>query len=172
MKMFSRITIALAIAVLAMAPAVSHADTMYNFSFATPGAIGGFSGTGTFDDAGGVITDLTGDFHLGALNEGAMTLIAPGGFAGNDNLFSPTAPDVDFAGFSFAAGEQDYNIFDYSGNQLAITQNYTSSPVLGVEGTSLINFSAVATPEPSSLFLLGTGILGLAGFVRRSRRLV
>jgi hypothetical protein len=49
-----------------------------------------------------------------------------------------------------------------------------SSPVFGVEGTALdaigYNFVAVATPEPSSFWLLGLGAVAFLGYRRYSRK--
>jgi hypothetical protein len=165
-----------ALLVLATAFAISPialAQQTGDFSFASATAIDGFFGSGTFTtDSGGVITDITGTLFSTTPGDasGAMTLLAPGTFASNDNLFTDAAPYLSENGLSFEAGGTDYNIYFYAtssggyeatnctaGEQTCITANQ-----YGVPSTPVSFEVSNVTPEPSSLLLLGTGLLGLA----------
>lgn len=175
MRKYSIVLLALATA-LAIAPA-ALAQQSGDFSFATAQALGGFSGSGTFTtDSTGVITDLTGTFLDGSQSY-QMALIAAGGFASNDNSFTDSAPYVDQNGLSFSAGGENYNIFYYG-----VSDGYGVTGSCGLEGDCITNdptgnpsepvsFTASnVTPEPGSLLLLGTGLLGLAFVLFRKNK--
>lgn len=144
-------------------PAAAHADT---FNFSAMGSSGPFSGSGTLtasSQGGGayLISAITGT--------GVTGLISPDGFHGNDNLLFPAAtPTLDSHGFSFTAvdGPDHYKVNIFSDDPayfayLEDEDHFTQ--------TVPVDFSLAATgvPEPSTLILLGTGALGLAGLTRR-----
>lgn len=56
----------------------------------------------------------------------------------------------------------DYQINEYQGLATAM-----ASPVSSFEGNLLATTATSVTPEPSSIALVGTGLVGLAGVVRR-----
>jgi hypothetical protein len=93
---------------LAISP-VASAQT-YNFSFSSIP----YSGSGVFEVTGGVITGLTGTFYSLGVDVGAMTMLAPGTFAGNDNVFAPAPNYVTLNGLSFIAGGAYFNIFNFT----------------------------------------------------------
>ena len=158
----------IALLLVATTSVAAHADS---FNFAVSGGSGSFSGTGTFtttSEGGGqfLITDISGT--------GVTGLIAPNGFNGNDNLLFPlSTPTLDSHGFSFTdiMGPDHFNvnIFSNSSGYSAFLQdedNFT--------GTVPVTFTVSPTPEgpspvpePSTFFLMGTGILSLAAILRR-----
>lgn len=159
---------------LLSALAVSGAAYADTFDFTATGAGAGFPGTGTFvatNDGGGqyTITGISGTFIDG--------LVSPGGFnngmgSNNDNLLFPTSPTlVDSHGFAFTATQTntDFTVDIFSTGVGTYDAYFLDSD--GFSATIPVTFTiaGVATPEPSSWLLLGTGLAALAGVALRRR---
>ena len=86
-----------------------------------------------------VLANFTGTFNVSSTTDPDMFTLDPTSFTIDGTTYS-------FAGLTFS----------------------DAPPFPGGSSTENVNFtSAAATPEPSSLALLGTGILGVAGVVRK-----
>ena len=161
--------IALAASLLSFS-AAAHADT-FNFSFNVPGTSAVGFANGLSDS--GVITAAAngnGSFTATSLTGPDLAaLVAPGGFAFNDNqLFPDQVGELDFNGLAFTdiTGDTVGIFFDNISNiYLANVELARGNAVLEQAAFSLS--PVAATPEPSSIALLGTGLLGIAGFCRR-----
>jgi hypothetical protein len=162
MKSACRIGLALfVVAVLLMCASGAYADS---FKFSITGA----------DNASGILTTgpLSGGTYLirgisGSQNGHVITsLIAPNGFAANDNILYVGSPSLDTPGFSFVANGIDYNVY-YDGAFFGgSATRYYETTVAGQLG-GLINFSVTPVQEPSTLLLLCSGLFGLVIVARR-----
>ena len=147
-------------------PAAAHAAT---FNFTAMGSGGGFSGSGTLVATPG----SGGSYTLNSISGPGVTgLVAPNGFFGNDNLIFPSTPTlVDTHGFAFTdtQGNTSFTVDVFSTGVGTYAAHFLDSD--NVSATLPVTFSlsdtTTVTPEPSSLMLMGTGVIGLAGFARR-----
>jgi hypothetical protein len=143
-----------------------------------------------FDITGGTVTIFDGStmppgadvmytFVLGDTNSTTTaTAPGPGGTFTYDNvLYNPAIfpaidggyPQLDSYGLLFSNGTDDINIYVDNGYVLIDTgsSNFPDEVGLTFGSDVTITSAATPTPEPSSLVLLGTGALSVAGFARR-----
>lgn len=150
---------------LAASSLAAHADT---FNFTVNGSAGGFSGSGVLTTT----LDQSGNYLItGIAGTGVTGIIPPGGFNNNDNLLFPSStPLLDSQGFSFSAADGpdqfNVNIFNNGTGYFAFFRDedaFTATLPVTLDVSS----SPSAVPEPSTLFLMGTGLLGAAAAFRK-----
>jgi len=163
--------VAVGTALLVASEEASRAATVFDISFSS--TLGGGIAVSATDLQATVsgssspytVTALTGDIDVSGTNY-AVSIIAPGGFALNDNLLSyPTTPYLDFSGISFSAGGNQFDIyndgfFDY------IVSNIGSGDVFDL---SVIEAAPAPLPPTWAMMLGGIAVIGLMAYRRKSK---
>jgi hypothetical protein len=167
------------LALLALAlPSLALADSM-DFSTGTfmSGTTSG-SLTTTFG------ATITGSLNTITVNTGALTLgSCPIGLSGTCYDFSGGSVTVKSGNTTIFTDSLSGGLLDKNGNSLGILAGLALNNTVtdgtgtlslvfknGAVGAGSIDVSVVTTPEPGTLGLIGTGLIGLAGLARRKLR--
>jgi hypothetical protein len=160
MKALSTVALAFAFFIL---PIAALADT-FNFTY-TGTSLNASGQLQTDPLLGGtyVITGITGTSNGVSIT----ALEPPNTFGGNDNLLQDPSLTLDFNGLAYLmANGELVNLFGTTDAQI----EPVGQPITLDIGTLVISRPTAATPEPSSLLLLSTGLLGLFSAAKLSPR--
>jgi hypothetical protein len=176
-----RIQPLLAAAILATS-LIAHADTLSTFDLnATTASGGSASGTVTLDATTGLFTsaDITvltqgGQFLFNGVPVPFITSFATVTFVPDslNNTFILSLPGSSLIGYT---GGELCSVLLHCGNSMVSEPSQFFANMTGplssdfVEAGTLTLASSAPTPEPSSIALLATGLLGAVHFTRRRR---
>lgn len=179
MKKYALLTCSLALAMLSSTSL--FANTLFNFSFTGNDSVSGspgtpFSGSGVFDAKA---TSTAGKYKIVAVTgstagQAITSVLSPGSYGFNDNFLFFGSGDVlaslDNSGVSYKlANGVLVNLFLGVPDQYQQSLFGFTSSLISEDQTAKVSITPQTSPvpEPGSIALLATGVLGLAGTLRR-----
>lgn len=175
----------LAATALALASGQSMADQMFRFTFAGATASGSgtlaavANGNGTFtavsgsgtETVNGITDALTLIFNPSGTG---IAMSAAGAFYFDNQLFPDTATLIANGGLLFRSTTQEMNLYSVSaGSYLFYQQNqFHENTVftLSAAGDAAVNATDATVPEPTTMFLLGAGLIGIVASRRQAHK--
>ena len=157
--------------VAVLAPAISANAALFNYNEQFDGNGMHFNLNFTADDT---VTTVITNFNGTAVTDdttdtAVLTLLAPEGFAANDNVFAPTTIATTGGwndGISFSTVYENFIIYNDIDQGLSL---YSSMPVdTLITNYSFSSPSVSSVPVPAAVWLFASG-LGLLSFGRRKK---
>jgi PEP-CTERM motif len=116
----------------------------------------------------------SGDVHLSSVSTGGPDLgdfdywISTPGHGAGENVSGPLVFDINLTGITYSSFvKNDEDGYFFAADIMNEDGNTGESGIGADARVTVTPLSITQTPEPSSLMLLGTGILGAAGLFRR-----
>ena len=128
------------------------------------------NGDGSFTAVGGTTTNNIGSFTLVLNPNGKAIKTDSSGLFNYDNqLFPQLDPVIDNDGLLFTNGDVTHTLLlNLFSDAASVYEAYTGAPGAGYPFHENVTFTLTSVPEPSTLLLLGAGLLGLAATRRKS----
>ena len=161
-------------AALALTAAGSAHAAVYELSFIGENVAGDIFATTTGTGSSQTVVGIGGWVTDSEIGPGVFNLTGLSGYAAADNLFYLASPFVDFGGLSFTtAAGGNFNLGLGGSNATGLVLNASllnAGGYPGGVGSTNIEMTATAVPEPANLALMLAGVLGFLGVSRRRIR--
>jgi hypothetical protein len=155
---------------LALAAGSAHAGT-YELDFIGTGVAGDVFATTTGTGSSQTVTAISGWVSYAEVGAGTFNVTGLSAYAAADNLYYLASPYVDFGGISFTTDVGgDFNLGLGGSNATGLVLNTAELDAGGFpgrDGSTNIEMTATAVPEPANIAMMLAAALGLFGLTRR-----